>query len=227
MKVLNRKLDRTKTKKDFKKVSWFYDSWSWLTERKAAKKVIEFAGINDNQTILEVACGTGTVFDQIVKRNPNGKNIGIDLSPEMLEKARKKLQKNNRTNYELKEGDALHLNFEDNYFDCVINNFMVDLMPENTFDAIALEFYRVLKPNGIVVTSTFAFGEKRINRFWYWLAKKAPGLLTGCRPVSFEKNLLSAGFSIENKIAISQNTFPSEIIKSRKKVFSDNREVRP
>lgn len=216
MKVLDRKLDSTKTKMDFKKVVWFYDFWSWLTESKAAKKVIEFAGLKDNQTILEVACGTGTVFDQIVKRNPNGKNIGIDLSPDMLEKARKKLQKNKRTNYELKESDALHLDFEDNYFDCVINNFMVDLMPENTFDTIASEFYRVLKPNGIVVTSTFALGEKRINRFWYWLAKKAPGLLTGCRPVSFEENLLRAGFSIENKIAISQNTFPSEIIKSRK-----------
>lgn len=227
MKVLNRKLDRTKTKKDFKKVAWFYDFWSWLTESKAAKKVIDFAGIKDNQTILEVACGTGIIFYRIVEKNPNGKNIGIDLSPDMLEKARKKLKKNNRTNYELKEGDALHLDFEDNYFDCVINNFMVDLMPENTFDTIASEFYRVLKPDGIAVTSTFAFGEKRINRFWYWLAKKAPGLLTGCRPVSFEKNLLRAGFFIENKIAISQNTFPSEIIKSRKKVFSNRMEVQP
>lgn len=227
MKILNRKLDKTKTKKDFKKVAWFYDFWSCLTESKAAKKVIDFAGIKDNQTILEVACGTGIVFYRIVEKNPNGKNIGIDLSPDMLEKARKKLKKNNRTNYELKEGDALHLDFEDNYFDCVINNFMIDLMPENTFDTIASEFYRVLKRDGIAVTSTFAFGEKRINRFWYWLAKKAPGLLTGCRPVSFEENLLRAGFSIESKIAISQNTFPSEIIKSRKKVFSNRIEVQP
>ena len=226
MKVLNRKLDRSKTKKDFKKVAWFYDFWSWLTESKAATYVIEFADIKDNKIVLEVACGTGTVFEMIVQKNPNGKNIGIDLSPEMLEKARRKLQKAKRSNFELKEGDTLHLDFEDNYFDYVINNFMVDLMPEESFDAIASEFYRVLKPNGLAVISSFAFGEKRINKFWYWLAKKAPGLLTGCRPVSFEENLLRAGFSIENKISISQNTFPSEIIKSRKKV-SNNTDVQP
>ncbi|HED38632.1 MAG TPA: methyltransferase domain-containing protein [Ignavibacteria bacterium] len=216
MKVLDRKLDRTKTKKNYKNVVWFYDFWSWLTESEAAKYVIEFADIKENETILEVACGTGTVFEQIVKRNPIGKNIGIDLSPDMLEKAKKKLKNIKRTNYELKEGDALHLDFENNYFDSVINNFMVDLMPSDTFDNIAEEFYRVTKPNGKVIVSTFSFGKKKINKFWLWVAKKFPDLLTGCRPVSFKENLIKTGFEIEKDIEISQNTFPSEIIKARK-----------
>ena len=217
MEVLERKLNTTKTKKDYKNVAWFYDFWSWLTESKAANHVIEFAGIEDNQTILEVACGTGIVFEQIVKLNPNGKNVGIDLSPDMLNKAKKKLQKNQRTNYELKEGDALYLDFENNYFDCVVNNFMVDLMPSDTFDKIAEEFYKVTKPNGKVIVSTFSFGKKKIHKFWLWLAKKFPGLLTGCRPVSFKESLIKAGFEIEKSIEISQNTFPSVVIKSRKK----------
>ena len=139
------------------------------------------------------------------------------ISPDMLKKAKKKLTKNNRTNYELKEGNALHLDFEDNYFDCVVNNFMVDLMPSDTFDKISEEFYRVTKPNGKVIVSTFSFGKKKINKFWVWTAKKFPGLLTGCRPVSFKENLISAGFKIEVSIEISQNTFPSEIIKAIKR----------
>jgi len=57
---------------------------------------------------------------------------------------------------------------------------MVDLMPSETFDKLAEEFYRVTKPDGRVVISTFSFGKKKINRFWVWVAKKFPDNLTGC-----------------------------------------------
>ena len=89
-------------------------------------------------------------------------------------------------------------------------------MPSETFDKLAEEFYRVTKPGGRVVISTFSFGKKKINRFWFWVAKNFPDILTGCRPVSFKENLVNAGFKIEKSIEISQNTFPSEIIKARK-----------
>ncbi len=216
MEVLNRKLDKKNTISSYKKVVWFYDFWSWLTESKAAKYVIELADINNGQTILEVACGTGVVFEKIVNRNPDGKNIGIDLSPHMLEKAKQRLKTNKSVNFELKEGDALQLDFADKTFDTLINNFMVDLMPADTFDKIAAEFYRVTKPNGKIIISTFSFGKKKVNKFWLWIAKKFPALLTGCRPVSFKETLTKAGFKIEKDIEISQNTFPSEIIKARK-----------
>ena len=48
------------------------------------------------------------------------------------------------------------------------------------------------------------------------MAKKFPDLLTGCRPVSFKENLVKAGFRIEKHLEVSQNTFPSEIIKAIK-----------
>jgi len=217
MEVLKRKLETNKTKTDFCKVVWFYDFWSWLTESKAAKYVIKFSEIKDGETILEIACGTGVVFEQIVKQNPNGDNIGIDLSPDMLNKAKKRMEKLKSNHYDLREDDVLKLDFNDNSCDLIVNNFMVDLMPFDTFDKISEEFYRVTKPGGRVVISTFSFGKKKVNKFWFWVAKKFPDILTGCRPVSFKENLIKAGFEIEKSIEISQNTFPSEIIKARKK----------
>ena len=104
----------------------------------------------------------------------------------------------------------------DNTFDILINNFMVDLMPQEYFDKIAREFHRVLKPQGTLIVATFSCGKKKINQFWLWIAKHFPGLLTGCRPVSFKGNVVQAGFTIEADPEISQNTFPSEIIKARK-----------
>src|SRR6266542_2176369 len=83
MRVLEKKLDKNETIKNYKKVVWFYDFWSWLTESKAAKHIIELAEIIDNTDVLEVACGTGVVFEQIVKLNPNGKNIVIEKDLEI------------------------------------------------------------------------------------------------------------------------------------------------
>lgn len=215
MEVLKRDFDKSKVKKSFRKVIGIYDFWGLLTERKAMKKVITLADIKDESKILEVACGTGAVFERIVKSNPNGSNIGVDLSTDMLDKAREKVNKI-PGNYKLQEGDALDLKFDDNTFDILMNNYMVDLMPEETFDKVAQEFYRVLKKDGTVIMSTFSFGTRKIHKFWYWIAKKFPDLLTGCRPVSFKEYLADAGFNIEKVIQISQNTFPSEIIKARK-----------
>lgn len=216
MEILERELNKEKTKDSYRKVAWFYNFWSRLTESKAAIMVLKLADIKDGQKILEVACGTGLVFKRIVSQNPNGQNIGIDLSPEMLRRSKKALQKSKSTNFELKEGDVLNLDFPDNSFDILVNNFMVDLMPEESFDKIASEFYRVLNPDGIAVISNFSFGKKRINKFWLMVAKKAPGLLTGCRPVTFKDNLIGAGFIIEKDLELSQNTWPSEVIKARK-----------
>jgi len=166
MKVLKRHLNEAKTQKEFKQVLWIYDFWGRLTERKGAKKVLELASVNNGIKILDVACGTGEMLKKLIRQNPNGKNVGIDLSPDMIKKANEKLKKTG-SNFELHEGNALHLNFSDNTFDLLINNYMVDLLPEEYFDKIASEFHRVLQPGGEVVISTFSFGTKGIHKFWF------------------------------------------------------------
>ena len=215
MQILPRTWDPDKVRKDYKGVVFVYDFWSWLTESKAAKKVIELACIEDGMDILEVACGTGIVFRKIVELNPSGKNTGIDHSPAMLNKARKKVE-NISGNYSLNEGNALDLGFDSGSFDLLINNFMVDLMPLENFEDLASEFYKVLKPGGVLVISTFSSGKKWINGIWTWTAKHFPGLLTGCRPVSFRPYLENSGFTIEEDLELSQNTFPSNVLKARK-----------
>lgn len=216
MDILKRQLDTEQTQKDYSKVAWFYNLWSKLTESKAADKVIELAEIKDGEQIIEIACGTGLVFREILKRNPNGKNQGIDLSIDMLSKAKKLMSKEQFQNYELRQGDVLNLQIPDQSFDKLINNFMIDLMPEDKFDDILSEFHRILKPNGIAVISVFSNGQKKVNKFWVWLAKYFPKLLTDCRPVEIRNNLIRVGFEIDKEIEISQNTFPSKVYRIKK-----------
>ena len=74
-------------------LSRIYDLWGTLAESRARKRAIELADIKDGQNILEVAVGTGLAFYEIVKRNRNGQNLGVDISPGMLDKAKKRLSK--------------------------------------------------------------------------------------------------------------------------------------
>jgi ubiquinone/menaquinone biosynthesis C-methylase UbiE len=216
MEILKRNLNTERTKKDYKQVAWFYNLWSWITESKAAKKVLEFAEINNGESIIEIACGTGLVFKEIVRKNPDGENLGIDLSAVMLSKAHKLLADEDSKNYELQQRDIFDLQIKDESYDKLVNNFMIDLMPEDKFDTILSEFHRILKPNGIAVISIFSFGKRKVNKFWVWIAKHFPKLLTGCRPVEIENNLKNVGFMIEKEVEISQNTFPSKVYKLRK-----------
>ncbi len=193
-----------------------YDPWARLTEAKAANIAFKQAQVVAGEAVLEVAVGTGLFFARLVAANPTGRNDGVELSPAMLTKALARLEALESDNYHLQSGDAHSLPFPDESFDLLTNNYMLDLLPEAEFDAVLAEFHRVLKPGGRLVVSTMAPGPRWYHRFWGWLADRYPALLTGCRPISIGNHLEAAGFAINSRTFVSQNTFPSEVILARK-----------
>ncbi|HGY54619.1 MAG TPA: methyltransferase domain-containing protein [Caldithrix abyssi] len=209
--ILPRSFSVRTTTAHYAAVAWFYNLWAYLTENKAIKRALALSEIEDGMDILEVAVGTGRLFAQIVQQNPKGRNEGVDISPDMISYAQKRLTKVSPVSYKLQQASAYRLPFEDNSFDRVFNTYMLDLLPEKDFSKILEEFRRVLKPAGRLILITFGFGEFRINRFWYWLAKNFPALLTNCRPVRVDSYMDSAGLRIQHSESISQNTFPSDI----------------
>ena len=99
--LLNARVSQSDIGVVYDKIAPLYDVWGKLTESHARNRAIELAEIKDGQNILEVAVGTGLAFYEIVKRNPNGINTGIDLSQGMLEKAKSRLSKISGINYSL------------------------------------------------------------------------------------------------------------------------------
>ena len=215
--ILERHRSDNSIKDAYSRVAWFYNLWSSLTESRAARKVIELAAISDGEQILEVAVGTGLVFADIVRHNPNGFSMGIDLSPSMLSRAQRFLRHQPPQRYRLQIGSAYQIPCESNTVDLLINNFMMDLLPEEDFPAILSEYNRVLKPNGRIVVSTMTFGKNWYNAIWDFIASRLPSLLTGCRPVSIAPFLTTAGFGSIEVFYISQITFPSEVIRAGKR----------
>src|SRR4029453_446611 len=117
------------------------------------------AHVSDGEAVLEVAVGTGQVFEQVLRANPSGRNVGIDLTPQMLDRARRRAA-GTGVPHELAVGDAHHLDFADSSFDLVLNSFMFDLLPEKDFAPVLSEFRRVLRPGGRLVVVNMAQGTR-------------------------------------------------------------------
>lgn len=192
-----------------------YDLWGSLTETKARRRSLALAQILDGMSILEVAIGTGLTFEEIIKANPNGQNVGVDLTPAMLEKAKGRLRKLGMTNYQVAVGDAYDLKFADAQYDLLMNNYMFDLLPEKDFVTVLREFKRVLKPGGRLVLVNMTKGERFYERFWETVYRVNPRWLGGCRGVLLSEALQEAGFTQVTRETISQFGFPSEIISAR------------
>ena len=192
--------------------AWFYDVWAYFTESKARYRALELAKIHNNQSILEVAVGTGLMFSDIVQRNSKGENIGIDISQGMLSKAKRRLSKQQNENYSLSIGSAFNLKVKDASIDMLVNNYMFDLIPFNQMDSVIDEFNRVLKQNGKLLLINMTKSERFGASLYENLYSLSPRLMGGCRGVQLTDLLTQHGFRIEVREYIQQMLFPSEVI---------------
>ncbi len=107
-----------------------------------------FAGINEGNIVVDLGSGAGIdVFLAANLVKERGKVIGIDMTEDMLKKARENAKKHGYRNVEFRQGDIeQEIPVEDNYVDLVISNCVINLTTnkENTFR----EIYRILKPEG-------------------------------------------------------------------------------
>jgi ubiquinone/menaquinone biosynthesis C-methylase UbiE len=212
MSIVNARLNKADVVSVYSQIAPVYDLWGILTETRARKRALALANIRNGETILEVAVGTGLNFRELLKANSQGQTVGIDLTPAMLEKAKRKARKVGHDRYQLVVGDAYNLQFPDHHFDLLMNSYMFDLLPEADFSVVLSEFRRVLKPGGRIVLINMTKGTRFYERFWEMLYHLNPRWLGGCRGVQLTDTLRAVGFSNLHRETLSQLGFPSEII---------------
>jgi SAM-dependent methyltransferase len=107
----------------------------------------QFAKIKKGDVVLDLGSGAGN--DCFVARHetgPEGKVIGVDFTPAMIEKARQNAEKLGFHNVEFRQGDIENLPLNSNSVDVVVSNCVLNLVPDK-HQAIS-EIARVLKPGG-------------------------------------------------------------------------------
>lgn len=142
-----------------------------------AARLVRFAGVKSGQNVLDVGCGTGVVA--LTARRNGARVTGLDLTPELLARAKMHGGVTGFEDVVWKEGDAEQLPFADGEFDVVLSQFGHMFAPRP--EVATKEMLRVLKPGGVIAFSTWP-PEMGIGRLFSLVGSYSPPLPPGVSP---------------------------------------------
>ncbi|HYF29613.1 MAG TPA: arsenite methyltransferase [Chitinophagaceae bacterium] len=170
-----------------------------------------FAKMKEGDTVVDLGSGAGN--DAFIARKAvgaNGKVIGIDFTPEMIQKARANAEKLGFNNIEFRQGDIEDMPLTSNKADVIVSNCVLNLVPNK--HKVFSEIYRVLKPGG-----HFSISDIVLEGFLPEKWKQVAELYAGCIAGAIQKDeylaiIKEAGFS--NVVLQKEKTItlPDEVL---------------
>lgn len=204
---------------EFGRLARYYDvgvrsAFRWVGGEIAFRcGIVELADVKAGQHVLDVSCGTGTLVSLLAScAGPDGRVVGIDLSEEMLEMARKK---NQSRQVEFILANAEDLPFEDASFDRVTISLAIHEMNRQGRRNALAEMMRVLKPGGLVVAADLRRPDTGFTRLGMRFVRLAEtDTLTDLWQVGLAHEVIGAGFGDIRRHIAGRGFF--EIIVGRK-----------
>lgn len=169
--------------------------------KKVMDPLIDLASIKKGDVILDLGCGPGTLAITLAQNFSQTKIYGVDLSEKTLSLARKVVFSLGLNDViTLERGDIEDLPFSDNFFDVVLSQAVINLIPRKklAFEEIS----RVTKPNGrIVISDCIKKAEvEKSSELWSKCITGAPSM------EGFESYVSDAGLKIEKALDMTKDT---------------------
>jgi len=170
---------------------------------------VALASLVEGETVLDLGSGAGfDCFLAASKVGGRGKVIGVDMTPEMIDKARENARKGNYENIEFRLGEIENIPAADNSIDAVISNCVINLSPNKK--RVFAEAFRVLKPGGRLMVSDIVL-LKELPDFIINSIEAYVGCISGAMMRDeYIEAIREAGFG-EVKI-VDETVFPIELM---------------
>lgn len=113
---------------------------------------VAMASLSEGETVLDLGSGAGVdCFIAAGRVGPRGRVVGVDMTPEMIDRARENAARGGYDNVEFRLGEIEHLPVADSSVDVIISNCVINLAPDKK--AVFAEGYRALRPGGRLMVS--------------------------------------------------------------------------
>jgi ubiquinone/menaquinone biosynthesis C-methylase UbiE len=167
------------------------------------------ASLKEGQRVLDLGSGAGfDCFLAAKKVGAKGKVIGVDMTPEMLDKARANAKKGKYTNVEFRLGEIENLPVADSSVDIIISNCVINLAPNKK--RVFEEAFRVLAPNGRLMVSDIVL-LKELPKSIQKNVEAYAGCISGAvHKDKYLELMRKAGF--QEVTVIDEKTYPLEYI---------------
>jgi arsenite methyltransferase len=170
---------------------------------------VALASLKEGEVVLDLGSGAG--FDCFLAANQVGKDgrvIGVDMTPEMLDRARENALKGGYANTEFRLGEIENLPVADNHVDVIISNCVINLSPDK--GRVFREAFRVLKPGGRLMVSDMVLLKELPDAIKNSVAAYIGCLAGAITKGEYLKAIREAGFR-ETRVA-GESTFPVELM---------------
>jgi ubiquinone/menaquinone biosynthesis C-methylase UbiE len=200
-------------------VAPLYPISSRLFHASAHAKTLELLNIRDGSSVLEVAMGSGEMFNRLVRTNPNGQTIGVDFSANMAAQSQTKIRKTHEhANAHCPCTDARQMPFPDASFDVLVCCYLFELLSEEHMLEAMDEMCRVLKPGGRLGLILVAQNASSFNLLYKFCTIIAPAFWGRQVSSAMPDLLRSRDFEIEGTTKVRQLYFHSNVLIAKKLV---------
>ncbi|MBN1449437.1 MAG: methyltransferase domain-containing protein [Anaerolineales bacterium] len=214
-------IDREQIRQNYDRMSRWYDLFAG-SEKKFTETGLQILGVKTGECILEIGFGTGRSLATLSQRvGGSGLVAGVELSPGMIEVARKRMYpfgrkqaKGTERSVQMIQGDGTLLSFASNSFDAVFLSFTLELFNDAEIPIVLKDCHRVLKREGRLGVVSLAKQDVLACRLYEWGHERWPALLD-CRPIELRNGLEAGGFRVQAAKVQTMWGLPVEIALGR------------